>query len=143
MATIRPNENAPEQEVHYSLPTVDFDLSGDGSYETNDRQVITDALVHPWLAVEFDEVDTVVYQRPEKSVPYKDDVLSAFNSKANDPEEVRKTEEAKYSETAQPLAVEAGLDQGTAEVIDNRVAVTLAAEDSDYSESDTAEGEEG
>jgi hypothetical protein len=57
MATIRPNENAPAGEVKYILPTATFDLADSGEYTTDDRTVLSDAETHPWLEVEYPQVD--------------------------------------------------------------------------------------
>lgn len=143
MATIRPNEHAPAEDVTYILPTATFELGADGSYDTDDRAVIQAASDHPWLAVEFPEVDEEIYQAPSKRVPYEDDPLSAYNDHSNDPELVSETERSKYSGTVAPLAVEAGLDQGEA-VSDEtgRVDFTLAAAaentDADVSEEESS-----
>jgi hypothetical protein len=127
MATIRPNENAPAEEVHYVLPTVEFDLDAGGSFETDDRAALSAAADHPWLEVEYPEVAAEVYSAPSKSVPYRDDPFSEFNDFSNDPARVEETERSKYSGTVAPLAVDAGLDQGEVVTADERVDLTLAA----------------
>lgn len=141
MATIRPNEHAPAEDVTYILPTATFDLGADGSYDTDDRAVIQAASDHPWLAVEFPEVDEEIFQVPSKRVPYEDDPLSAYNDHSNDPERVAEDEHNKYNSTVSPLAVEAGLDQGEA-VSDEtgRVDYTLAAVD-EHPDADASEEE--
>lgn len=127
MATIRPNDNAPAEEVHYTFPTVDFDLAEGGTYESDDRAVLAAAEDHPWLTVEYPEAASVVYSAPSKSVPYREDPFSEYNDFSNDPARVEETERSKYSVNTAPLAVEAGLDQGEVVTSDERVDLTLAA----------------
>lgn len=129
MATIRPNDNAPAEEVHYTLPTAEFDLGVGDSYESDDRAVIEAAQDHPWLEVEVPVLEAEVYTRPSKSVPYQEDPLSEFNDFSNDPARVEETERAKYSATVAPLAVESGLPQTEVVRQDDRVDLTLAAAD--------------
>lgn len=130
MATIRPNDIAPSEEVKYILSTDTFDLAAGGSVESTDRKILTDAEAHPWLKVEYPETEKFDFQRPSHSVPYEDDALAALNSVAFDPEEIRKTEQAKVDAFTggHPLAVDAGLDQGDEETAGD-ISVTLAAEE--------------
>lgn len=132
MATIRPNDNAPAEEAKYILPTVTFDLAAGGSFETDDRAALAAAEAHPWLEVEYDAAEEANYSRPERSVPYNQDYLSAVNSVAFDMEAVREAEEAKLGVEAQPLAVDAGLDQDKLKTVgrgDQKVSLTLAADE--------------
>ena len=132
MATIRPNDNAPAEEAKYILPTVTFDLAPGASFETDDRDALAAAEVHPWLTVEYDEAAQVNYEREDRSVPYAQDVLAAPNSVAFDPEAIREAEEAKRGVIVQPLAVDAGLDQDKLKTVgrgDQKVSLTLAADD--------------
>lgn len=55
MAKIVHSDLAPAEVVHYSLAGAEFDLGGrKKAFETDDREVISDARVHPWLSVEAD-----------------------------------------------------------------------------------------
>lgn len=128
MATIRPNDNAPSGEVKYIFPTETIDLDSGGTHETDSRAVLAAAEAHPWLTVEYPEVEEISVTRQSRSVPYEDDVLAAPNSIAFDPDEIRKAEEAKAEGYAAPLAVEAGLDQSEEEEVAG-TNVTLAADD--------------
>lgn len=128
MATILPNDNAPTESVKYLLGNAEFDLAGGGSYDTDDRLVLSAAEAHPWLKVEYPEVDESLFVTESRTVPYEDDVLSAANSVAFDPAEIKKVEEAKRLGYEQPLAVDSGLDQGTPKK-SGPVAVTLAADE--------------
>ena len=65
MATIRPNDNAPDEAVNFSLGSATFSLEAGGSVETDDREVISDAREHPWLTVEESAEDTSVQQELE------------------------------------------------------------------------------
>lgn len=127
MATIRPNDNAPDEQVKYCLGNVDFDLGPGDGYETENRTVMADASAHPWLSVEIPQVDEVVVERPSKSVPYEDDVLAAPNTKVWDTEAAKAAAVDAQREVAAALAVQAGLDQGEP-VKEGGVAVTLAAD---------------
>jgi hypothetical protein len=137
MATITTNEHAPVESTRYILPTATFELEGGGSYETDDRTALADAEAHPWLAVSYEKADEGAYTRPDKSVPYEDDVLSAVNSVAFDLDKVRETEEAKAGVVESRLAVESGLDQGEPVEVGN-VGLTLASDstDDDYGQED-------
>jgi hypothetical protein len=135
MATIRPNDNAPAEEAKYIFAAATFDLAPGGSYETDDRSLLSDAEIHPWLEVEYPEVDEAAYARESKSVPYEDDALAAVNSVAFDADEIRKVEEAKQQVVESRLAVQAGLAQ-TKPVEVAGVAVTLAADESNDEEND-------
>jgi hypothetical protein len=115
MATIRPNDNAPAEEVHYVLPTESFDLAAGGTYETDDRLLLTAAQDHPWLTVEYPEVEAVSVERPSTSVPYQEDPYSEYNDDSNDPEVAAAAERAKYETTIEPLAVDSGLNQSVRE----------------------------
>lgn len=134
MATIRPNDNAPAEEMKVILPTATFDLSQGGTYETDDRNVLADAEAHPFLTVEHPEQDAeAAVTRESDSVPYADDYLAAPNSKAFDTEEVQRVESDKREDVSSRLAVDAGLNQSKAETVgegDHEIAVTLAADDS-------------
>lgn len=140
MATIRPNENAPAEDVHYVLPTASFDLGEGGTYESDERAVLSAAADHPWLTVEYPEAASEVYTRPSKSVPYTEDPYSEYNDHSNDPELVAETERAKYDATVAPLAIDSGLDQSEPVQVDERVDVTLAAADAHEETYDDASG---
>lgn len=134
MARILPSDNAPSEAVHYSLAGVSFDLGGSGkgtkkTYETTDPTVITNAEAHPWLTVERDEVEVVKGSYYEPLAP-EDDVLSAVNSRANDPDAVREAEEAKVAAVEDPTAINAALDQDKP-VETGGVNETLAADNAD------------
>lgn len=63
MATISHSDLAPAEEVHYSVAGAEFDLTAEGTYETDNAEVIANARAHPWLEVEVAEVasDDTVY----------------------------------------------------------------------------------
>lgn len=125
MATIRTNDHAPDEEAKYILPLETFDLGPGDSFETENRNTISNAEAHPWLEVEYPEFPELGgVGREAGSVAPEDDVLSEENSLAFDREQIAK-DNAEAQVTA-PVAIEAGLDQG--ESIDQRgVAVTIAA----------------
>lgn len=131
MVTITHSDAAPTEPVNYSFSGINFEIKGkDGKYETDDPFVISNALVHPWLHVEFPKPELVKGAYVQQLLP-KDDAMSAINDKSNDPAEVRKTEEAKASEMQQPVAIDAGLDQTEAVTVEAPpappVAITIEA----------------
>lgn len=138
MAKITHSDLAPDEVVHYDLAGVEFELggSGKGSYETTDRTVIASAEIHPWLSVEYPKVELIQGQVRSTLADHPElDPLSGVGPNAgiaNDPEEIRKIEEAKVEAFATPLAVDANLDQGEAVTIGEDgaapVDVTLAAD---------------
>ena len=130
MATIRPNDNAPDEQVKYCLGSVDFDLGPGDEYQTDDRAAIADASAHPWLEVEVPQVQELSEARASRSVPYEDDVLAAVNSEAFNFEKIKAEQEARAEVIESPVAIQAGLDQGKP-VEEGGVAVTLAADNSD------------
>lgn len=132
MATIRPNDNAPQETVHYILSAGDpFDLDTGGSFESDDRLLLSAAEDHPWLTVEYPQVaEADIFVPPSRSVPYREDPFSEYNDYSNDPARAAAAEREKYAGVAaNPLAVDAGLDQGEAVTVADRVDVTLAAAD--------------
>jgi len=134
MATITTNDYAPDEKAKYILPLETFDLGPGDSFETTNRNTISNAEAHPWLAVEYPEYDELSEGgRESKSVAPEDDVLSAENSLAFDPDQVRK--DNAESQVTAPTAIEAGLDQGeSVEVKD--IAVTLTAADENVAEAE-------
>ena len=54
MATISFSDEVPKEvdgDVHFTFGHVDFDLAKGGTYETDDLDLISSALAHPWLTV--------------------------------------------------------------------------------------------
>lgn len=125
------NDTAPSDEaLHFSLGQAEFDLGGDAdaAYETTDPAVLSDAETHPWLRVEREVVEVEQGQYHEALAP-EDDVLSAANSIANDPEEARKAEAAKREAfEGGGTAIESGIDQDES-VVEADVAYTLTADE--------------
>lgn len=130
MATITTNEHAPDVEAVYSLPGAEFTLKPGGSYDTDDRAVVVEAEVHPWLAVEYDAVEAAQTAFRPDSVPADEDVLGTARSEAFDPEAIARDREAVLGDGTDDhgLAVDAGLDQGDS-VVQGDLAVTLAGDD--------------
>lgn len=133
MAKIVSSDAAPLEAVHYALGQSDFDLGGGGkkTYETDDASVIAAATEHPWLDVEVEPVELVQGAYVNLLAP-EDDHLSAAGQtiNPNDPDEVRKAEEAKAEEFSHPVAIEAGLEQSKPVTTTGvEVAETLAADD--------------
>lgn len=129
MPTISHSELAPDEPVRYLLGQAEFQLDGrTKNYETDDADVVLNAEAHPWLTVTYPEVELVEGAYVEQ-VAREDDPLSALNSIANDPAEVRKIEEAKRAAVA-PVAIDASLDQSeSVEVGDTAVTIEAASED--------------
>lgn len=132
MATIRPNDNAPAEEVKYIFSADTFDLAPGGSYETDDRDTLGGAETHPWLEVEYPTADEPAVTSESGSVAPEDDRLANQTPDAFDPEKVAAAEAEKAAANTSPLAVEAGLDQTqpvTTGVPGHEVDLTLAAAD--------------
>lgn len=126
MAKIVHSETAPSESVHYDLGGVAFDLGGKTkSYATTDPAVLANAEVHPWLTVERDPADSIKGVYRDQLAP-EDDVLSAINSKANDPKAVAAAQEEVVANDSR-TAIDAGKDQDT-QVVTGGVAETLAAD---------------
>lgn len=85
MAEIVLTDAAPTDDgtILFGLATGSFELDSGGSFKTDDRALLGEAEVHPWLEVKYDdaEVSQPTF-RESSSVAPEDDVLSAQNSKA-------------------------------------------------------------
>lgn len=138
MATITTNDHAPDEVAKFILPLETFDLGPGDSFETTNRNTISNAEVHPWLEVEYPKYDELSSGgRESKSVPPSEDAYSADGPRAEepfDPEAIAR-DNALVAATA-PTAIESGLDQGKSET-DGHISVTLAAADE---ATDEAEG---
>ena len=134
MATIVPSKLHPDEEVLHQLAQDSFKLDAGGSYETEDRGVISNAVAHPWLDVEYPDVKVEGHYRPNAVDPDKD-VLSAETSIAFDPEEIEKALAEANEVEAAPVAIESGLDQDK-DISRGGVAFTLAADDTDEEDAD-------
>jgi hypothetical protein len=126
MATIKTSDLAPKEKIKFSLVNDTFDLTPSGTYETNDPAVLANALMHPWLVVDYGKQAAEDPGDLHDSVPYDKDVLSAATSEAFDPKAIERDRRTK--EDLPLLAVDAGLDQNEPETV-GEVAVTLAADD--------------
>lgn len=95
---IRLSDLAPDEAIHFSFSTDEFDLSGKKVYKTSDEQVIAEADTHEWLSVTRPAVDedALLGAFREQLAP-QDDHLSSLGSPIdpNDPAEVEKAEAAK------------------------------------------------
>lgn len=56
MAKITRVPDAPQDLTHFTLGQVSFDLDSKGTYTTDDPEVLSNALVSPFLSVEYDVV---------------------------------------------------------------------------------------
>jgi len=129
MATIKPSDHAPDEQVHYSFAGVDFDLAPGGSFDTTDRLVLANAEDHPWLDVEVaaETQYAGVFREPFPSA--EEDGASFHHGEiAFDPEAIREVEEQKVRDATPAIAIEAGLDQGEPEMVAGH-PVTVAAID--------------
>lgn len=139
MAKITHSDLAPSEVVHYDLAGVEFELGGSGksSYETDDRRVLGNAQIHPWLVVEYDKVELIA-GKVRNSLADRPDLdglsdQSAEAKSAFDPDAIKAIEESKEEVDKSHLAVDANLDQGEAISVGSEetveVAVTLAADE--------------
>ncbi len=127
MATIVPSKLHPDEEVVHQLAQDSFKLDAGGSYETDDRAVISNAVVHPWLDVEYADTEIEAHYRPDSVEPSKD-VLGAAQSVAFDADAIAAVLE-EYAEVEENrVAIESGLDQDK-RVEKSGIAFTLAADD--------------
>lgn len=125
MAKIDKNDLAPSDAKVFSLANALIEVPCD----TTDREVIANALAHPWLDVQVPEADAIDPTYYDAQIKPEDDALSALNDKSNDPDAVKA--DLPSREDSAPVAIEAGLDQGDKIETDSGVALTVeAAEDS-------------
>ena len=123
MAKIVASDEAPKGKFRFSLANEEIEKL---PYETDDRAVLANAEAHPWLAVEYPEVEELSEVAGDLQLRPEDDVLSAQNSIAFDPKAVK---DALAKETeSDPVAIEAGLDQSEVVETDSGVDLTVAAE---------------
>lgn len=128
MATIVPSKLHPDEEVTHQLAQDSFQLGGGSdSYETDDRGVIANAIAHPWLEVEYSDVEVEGHYRPDTIKP-SEDVLGAEQSIAFDPDEIAAALEEATEVEESGVAIESGLDQDKS-VEEGGIAFTLAADD--------------
>lgn len=134
MASIVPNENHPQETILHSLGGSEyFELSAGGSFETDDRDLLSNASIHPWLDVEYDVEETEDFTVARPSLDPEDDALSSENDPSFDIERVRAAHNAAIGvDDHTALAVESGLDQNEAVTSDDdKVAFTFAADDTE------------
>ena len=111
MAKIVASKIAPDEEFTVSVGA-GLLKPGDTS---DDRQLLIEAEAHPWLGVEYDEVEMLGGDVIPPSVDPKKDPLSIQNPAALlpfDPEAVKRdTDAVLLVDTLAPAAIDAGLDQ--------------------------------
>ena len=134
MATIVPSKLHPDEEVLHQLAQDSFKLGASGSYETEDRAVISNAVAHPWLEVEYPDLEVEAHYRPDTIEPSKD-ALGAQKSIAFDPDKIAAALEEARETVESPVAIESGLDQDR-EVEKGGIAFTLAADDANDTDED-------
>jgi hypothetical protein len=123
MAKIVLSDIAPEGHTKFTLGADEVEAP----FETNDPVLISNARSHPWLLVE-DEEGAAQPPSYVNTLSPSEDSLSAVNSIANDPDEVRKALEERGLTAVARTAIDANLDQN--EVVElNGVALTVAAEE--------------
>lgn len=131
MATIVPSKQHPDEEVRFALGgSKAFTLSTGGSYESDDREQIALAIEHPWLDVKPGDAEAAVAVYGRETLASKDDVLSAENSVAFDPEAIKRDREAVLGVDEDRTAIDAGLRQRTVRRTAD-VALTRAADVAD------------
>jgi len=116
---------APEGHKKFSLGADEVEAP----FETDDPVLAANAASHPWLT---EEVDEKAAEAPPSYVNHldpKDDALSAVNSIANDPDEVKKALESREDVLIERVAIDADLDQDTKKETKDGVALTVAAEE--------------
>lgn len=132
MAKIVPSKNAPSEEFYVSFGA-GIAKPGD---ETDNRALLIEAANHPWLEVEYDEVEMLGGDVIPPSVDPKDDPLSMLNEAfalAFDPAAVKAdTDRVLLVDIEAPAAIDPSLDQDTvktAGVVDKTVAAVEKSAD--------------
>jgi hypothetical protein len=126
MAKIVLSDAAPKGEpLRFSLANAEVE---EFPHETTDVVLLANAEAHPWLAVEYPEAEELSELAGELQLPAEDDILSAQNSVANDPDAVRAELERRKEGGSDPVAIDAGLDQSDVVVTASGVAETVAAD---------------
>jgi hypothetical protein len=111
MATLKLSADAPQEDVTFGFGQELVELSPGGTFETEDQDIISNAKVHPWLEVEIDQVEVYVSKTAARLDPANDPMTQEGQIvNPNDPDEIRKAEEAKDSV---PEGVVAAVDQQT------------------------------
>lgn len=130
MAKIVASDEAPKGAFRFSLANEEIEKL---PYESTDPAVLANAEAHPWLVVERDEVEELSELAGELHPTADEDVLSAQNSVAFDPEAIKAalTEEA----ASDPVAIDAGLDQSKVVETESGVDLTVAADEADNKKS--------
>jgi uncharacterized phosphosugar-binding protein len=120
------SDDAPKGDLRFSLANAEIEKL---PYETDDAVVVANAEAHPWLAVEYPEAKELSDQSdPFPQTKPEDDVLAAENSIANDPAAVRAEIDRRVEGVSDPVAIDAGLDQGDVIVTASGVSETVAAD---------------
>ena len=128
MAKIVLSDDAPKGNLRFSLGNAEIEKV---PVETNDSVLISNAEAHPWLAVEYDKVEELSEVAGTLQLPPEDDALSAQNSVANNPDEVRKELARRTGVESDPTAIDAGLPQSKPIETDAGVDLTIAADRAD------------
>jgi hypothetical protein len=125
MAKIVASANAPKGNFRFSLANTEIDKL---PYETDLAADVANAETHPWLEVEYDEVEELSEVAGQISLTPEEDALSSLNDKSNDPKAVKDAIEARDDDKkSAPVAIQSGLDQKKVEVTDSGIAETVAA----------------
>lgn len=121
------SDDAPSGDLRFSLANAEIE---ELPYETSDAVVVANAVAHPWLTVEFEEVEQLADQsNPFQQTSPEDDVLGHLNDNSNDPDAVRAEIARRVDEKgSDPVAIEAGLDQRDVVVTASGVSETIAAD---------------
>lgn len=95
-ATLSLSADAPNEAITFSLGQETFDLSPGESVEVDNADVVSNAIVHPWIDVTQPDAEVYISEAHKTLAP-EDDALRQEGQllDPNDPDEVRKAEEAK------------------------------------------------
>lgn len=147
MARITHSDLAPDEVVEYSFAAGSFTLGSGETYETDSRALLANARNHPWLKVEYDEVEMLggVVRDTLANHPELDAMTQEGPNagEAFDPEAIKKVEAEKAALDDSALAVDANLDQGEPVTVGteetHEVDVTLAADEDHEGATDPSE----
>ena len=122
MAKLVPSDIAPEDFKVFSTAQITEELP----YETDDPVVIDNALIHPWVDVDYGDVAVEAPPSTSTTLPPEEDVLSRINSKAD-----KAPADGVPTHEIDPVAIDAGLDQHESVSVGTVAVTTAAAEESE------------
>lgn len=131
---------APKESTDFNLGGAEvFTLSGKKVYQTDDEVVISAADAHEWLTVERPVAADSPFGGFREPLAPQDDHLSSLGSpiNPNDPDEAAKAEAAKLQAEGVNVSIDVNKAQSEPVLVADKVAETLAADDTSKTSSKT------